>query len=94
MKLNNKAIAVEFQEDFPVSISQKDAIEAVGSLFELIAQNLEEGHEINIAGFGKFKVTERAARTGRNPATGETIDIPAKKAFKFTPAKALKDRLV
>lgn len=59
-------------------------------LDEIKATVKEEG-TVDVPGFGKLKVAKRAARTGRNPATGETIDIPASKKIKFTPAKALKE---
>ena len=49
--------------------------------------------EVSLSGFGKFKVKESAAREGRNPATGETIQIAAAKKLSFTPAKAVKDKL-
>ncbi len=61
------------------------------SFSEATKVTLEEGGEIGIPGLGKFKVIERAARKGVNPRTGKKIKIPAKKAPKFVPAKALKD---
>jgi DNA-binding protein HU-beta len=61
--------------------------------FDAIAGELAAGRDIAIAGFGKFSVTERAAREGRNPATGETIQIAASRAAKFSAAAALKQQL-
>lgn len=58
---------------------------------EVVTENLAKGEEVVITGFGKFSVTERAARTGRNPATGEQMEIPASKAVSFKAQKALKD---
>ena len=52
-----------------------------------------QGEEVSLSGFGKFKVTSRAEREGRNPATGATIKIAASKKLSFTPAKAVKDAL-
>jgi len=94
MKMNNEAIAREFAEDFPGGLSLKQSKEVVAKFFDLIATNLAEGHEINIAGFGKFKVSDKPERQARNPRTGEMVTVPAKKALKFTPAKALKDSVI
>lgn len=58
---------------------------------ETVADVLAEGDSVEIMGFGKFVVVGREARKGRNPKTGEEIDIPAKNAIKFVPASALKD---
>lgn len=68
----------------------KSAVEAV---FETIASELASGNEVSVAGFGKFSVSERAAREGRNPATGETIQIAASNAARFSPASGLKKQL-
>ncbi len=62
-------------------------------VFELIAEELSKGEKVSIAGFGIFQVSERAARQGRNPATGETITIAASKTVRFKPAKNLKESL-
>jgi DNA-binding protein HU-beta len=66
---------------------------AVDAVFDAIASNLAGGGEVSIAGFGKFGVSHRAARQGRNPATGATIQIQASKAAKFSAASALKKQL-
>jgi DNA-binding protein HU-beta len=60
---------------------------------QLIADQLENGAEITLPGIGKLKVTERPARTGRNPSTGAAIEIAAKKVVKFVPAKVLSDSI-
>jgi DNA-binding protein HU-beta len=60
---------------------------------ELISDELAAGGEVALAGFGKFSVSQRAARQGRNPSTGATIDIAASNAAKFSAASALKSRL-
>jgi DNA-binding protein HU-beta len=75
------------------SLSKVDARKIVDSVFAAIADAAANGDEIAINGFGKFKVKDTAAREGRNPATGETIQIAASKKFGFTPAKAVKERL-
>jgi DNA-binding protein HU-beta len=62
-------------------------------VIQAIADAASRGEEVAINGFGKFKVKDTAARQGRNPATGATIDIAAAKKLTFTPAKAVKDRL-
>ncbi len=74
-------------------VSQKDAKTYVDTIVQNISQALGRGDEVNLAGFGKFKVKDQPARQGRNPATGETIQIAASKKASFSPAKALKDSL-
>jgi DNA-binding protein HU-beta len=65
----------------------------VDTVIESISEELSRGGEVALAGFGKFSVSHRAARQGRNPATGQTIQIPASKAARFSAASALKKRL-
>ncbi|MBA4783147.1 MAG: HU family DNA-binding protein [Rhizobiales bacterium] len=67
--------------------------EAVDATFDAIAASLKSGDEVKLLGFGNFSVTSRAATTGRNPRTGETINIKASKAPKFKPGKGLKDAI-
>ncbi|MBF0497215.1 MAG: HU family DNA-binding protein [Deltaproteobacteria bacterium] len=74
-------------------ITKKAAGEAVNAMIEGILSALSEGDAVSLTGFGSFKVVERAAREGRNPKTGEKIQIPASKAVKFTPGKTLKERV-
>lgn len=71
--------------------TKKAAGEMLDIVVEAITDVLAKGEEVKISGFGTFSVAERAAREGRNPATGETIQIAASKAPKFKAAKALKD---
>ncbi len=66
---------------------------AVDAVFDTVASELVAGRDVAIAGFGKFSVADRAAREGRNPATGETIQIAASRAAKFSAAAALKSQL-
>ena len=70
-----------------------DAKKAVDAVFEVVTDELGSGNEVAISGFGKFSVSDRAARQGVNPATGEKIQIKASKAAKFSAASGLKTKL-
>lgn len=72
-------------------ISKADAGKAVDSVFDAVSDALKGGDEVRIVGFGTFSVADRAASTGRNPRTGETIQIKASKQPKFKAGKGLKD---
>ena len=72
-------------------LNQKDAGKALDGLTQAVSDALANGEDVTLVGFGTFKVTQRQAKTGRNPQTGETIQIPAKKAPVFKAGKALKD---
>jgi len=72
-------------------LTKKDTTEIINCLFETITEALKKGEEVDITGFGKFKVNNKAARTGVNPATGEKIKIEACKAPSFKAGKALKE---
>ena len=72
-------------------ISKADANKAVDALTASITNALKKGDNVSLIGFGTFKVSQRAARTGRNPQTGKELKIAARKAPGFTPGKALKD---
>lgn len=71
--------------------TRADAERAVETLIDCISSSLKKGTEVSIAGLGIFSSKTRNARTGRNPRTGETINIPAMRVPKFRAAKALKD---
>ena len=71
--------------------SQTDAENSVKAVFTAITESLGNGDTINIPGFGSFSIGERAARTGRNPRTGEALQISASKVVKFKAGKALKE---
>jgi len=81
-------------------ISKAKAAEIVDIIFStksgegIIAVELDAGRKVNITGFGTFSTKSRSARQGRNPATGATITIPARKYAHFAAAKGLKDRVV
>ena len=72
-------------------LTKKDATKAVDAVFASISESLQEGEKVQIIGFGNFEVRERAARKGRNPQTGQEIEIPASKVPAFKAGKALKD---
>jgi DNA-binding protein HU-beta len=74
-------------------MSKTNAKQAIDVLLAAIIEAAVKGDEVSLPGFGKFKVASRAAREGRNPATGATIKIAASKKLSFTPAKAVKDAL-
>jgi DNA-binding protein HU-beta len=71
-------------------LNKSEAEKAVNAALETISDALGRGSDVTLTGFGKFHVTERSARQGVNPATGEKIQIAASKAPKFTPGSALK----
>ncbi len=72
-------------------LSKKDAEGALKAFTDVVAEELKKGNKIQLVGFGTFEVSQRAARTGRNPQTNKEIKIPASKAPKFKAGKALKD---
>ena len=72
-------------------LTRKDATAAVASVFEAVSNALAAGDKVSLPGFGTFEVREHAARTARNPRTGDAIEGPASKAPAFKPGKTLKD---
>ena len=74
-------------------ISKKDADKAVSAVVETITDALKNGDKVQLVGFGTFEVRQREARKGKNPRTGEEINIPASKAPAFKAGKALKDAI-
>ena len=74
-------------------VSKKDAEASLKAFTDVVAEELKNGEKIQLVGFGTFEVAERAARTGRNPQTGEEMTIAASKSPKFKAGKALKDAL-
>ena len=72
-------------------VSKKDAAASIDAFVEIISDVLKHGDKLQLVGFGTFEVSERAARTGKNPQTKEEIQIPASKAPKFKAGRALKD---
>ena len=74
-------------------VSKKDAEKVLKAFVDVVTEELKKGEKVQLVGFGTFEVSERAAREGRNPKTGETIKIAASKCPKFKAGKALKDRV-
>lgn len=74
-------------------LSKKDVENAVKAFAEVVTEELSNGGEVKMSGFGTFSVTERAARVARNPKTGEPVNVPASKAPKFKPSKTFKDEV-
>ena len=72
-------------------LSKKDAEKAVKAFTDVVSEELVNGGKIQLVGFGTFEVSERATREGRNPKSGEVMNIPASKTPKFKAGKALKD---
>ncbi len=72
-------------------LTKADATRALDATFEVITKALKKGERVPVAGFGTFNVSKRKAREGRNPQTGETVKIPARKAVTFKAGTALKD---
>jgi DNA-binding protein HU-beta len=89
--MTKNELAEQVAERTGMAASQ--ARQAVEATIEAVSSELAAGGEVALAGFGKFSVSHRAARQGRNPSTGQTINIAASKAAKFSSASALKKRL-
>jgi DNA-binding protein HU-beta len=75
------------------NITKAQAASAVDAVFDAVTMSLKRGDEVRLVGFGTFSVNKRAASTGRNPATGAAIKIPASNQAKFKPGKGLKDAI-
>ena len=90
--MNRADIAGAIAAKFEIPLKQADEI--TREYEAAIVRAVAGGQEVRLNGFGSFKVQERAARTGRNPATGQPQDFPAKKVPKFAPAKAMKDAVM
>ena len=76
-----------------VDLPRATAERAVNTLFDDMVEALKQGDKVNISGFGTFSISSRKARVGRNPKTGESIEIGASRAAKFKAGKTLKDAL-
>lgn len=86
----NKAELVSLVAE-KAGLTKKDADKAVAAVFDGIQETLQKGDKVQLVGFGTFEVRDRSARTGRNPRSGETIEIPASRVPAFKPGKALKE---
>lgn len=89
--MNRKELVAHIAES--ADINKKEADAALKAIIEGISTTLANGDEVSLIGFGTFKITHRAAREGRNPKTGETIQISASKSPTFKPGKELKDQV-
>jgi DNA-binding protein HU-beta len=89
--LNKAALVGKVSKD--AGITKNAAAEAVDSFLDGIVSSIKRGQRVTLVGFGTFGITKRKARTGRNPQTGETIKIKAKKAVKFKAGKELDHQL-
>ena len=89
--LNKKELAEKLADEF--ELTKKAAGEQIQFLLDVVTSELEKGNTVDLSGFGKFVVKEKAAHEGINPATMEKITIAAKKAVAFKPAKALKENV-
>ncbi|MGI4814681.1 MAG: HU family DNA-binding protein [Janthinobacterium lividum] len=91
----NKTELVEhiLEAEISSTLTKAEAGKLVDEVFKAITKSVVEGNDFSMPGFGKFAASERAARDGRNPQTGETIKISASKAVKFSPALAFKQLL-
>jgi integration host factor subunit alpha len=76
-----------------VGFSKKEAVQVVETIFSLMKENLERGEKIKISGFGNFVVRSKRARRGRNPQTGDDIEISARRILTFKPSQVLKNAL-
>ena len=89
MNMNKSELIAAMAEQ--AGISKMTADNALKAITDIVTEELAKGNKVQIIGFGTFEVSERAARTGRNPQTGEEMQIAASKAPKFKAGKALKD---
>ena len=89
--MNKAELVAKLSEDAEISKTQANAV--LDSFVEAVTKTLKGGGKVTLGGFGTFSVTKRAARTGRNPQTGATIKIKAKKVAKFKAGKELAAKL-
>lgn len=88
--MNKTALIAKIAEK--AELNKKQAEAALNAFTDTVVEALKEGDKVQLMGFGSFEVKERAARTGRKPSTGETIEIPAKKSPVFKAGKGFKDQ--
>jgi integration host factor subunit alpha len=91
MTLTKNAAVENVQSE--LKFLKNESIEAVESLLEIIKSTLESGEDVLISGFGKFCVKDKNERKGRNPATGETAILPARRVVTFKWSKKLRDKI-
>jgi len=90
-KMNKAELVTEVSKG--TNLAKKDIGSVIDAVVETITDSIKKGDKVALAGFGTFQVVQRKARTGLNPRTRETIQIPARKVPKFTPAKGLKEKV-
>lgn len=83
----------KLSEEYP-KMTKKQIEFIVNGVFSSIKDTLKNGGKVEIRGFGSFKVREKSAKTGRNPKTGEKVEVPAKKVPYFKPGKEIKEQLI
>lgn len=76
-----------------VGFSKKDSADLVEMIFDIMKEHLSQGEKIKISGFGNFVVRQKRSRVGRNPQTGQSIEISARKVLTFRPSQVLKNLL-
>jgi DNA-binding protein HU-beta len=89
--MGKKDLTARMAKEAGITLHQ--AQKAFASLLAIVKADLKEGHKVNFSGFGSFEIKVREPRRGRNPKTGESIDIPAKKGIKFNPSRRFKSQL-
>ncbi len=90
--MNRSELARAFADR--IEATPREARETIDHLIDLITETVAKGEDVAISGFAKFRRVDRAARMGRNPATGEPVRIKAKRVAKITPLKAFKDAVI
>ncbi len=90
--MNRSELVEEMASQFG-QLSHQDIVLAIDTLFAAMTRSLAGDGRIEIRGFGSLSVSRQAARIGRNPRTGQQVDIPARRAFRFKPGKALRENV-
>lgn len=89
--MNKTELIAKTQENIDIEVSKKDLTTIVDGIIKTIQDAVVSGERVQLVGFGTFETTTRAAREGRNPATGQAISIPESKSPKFKPCKLFKE---
>ena len=89
-KMNKTELITKVQENIDINVSKKDLATIIDGITTTIVNTVASGEKVSLAGFGNFEVAERAARMGRNPKTGEVLEIAASKSPKFHALGAFK----
>lgn len=76
------------------SLTKKQVETIVNGVFDSIKDSIKSGNKVEIRGFGSFKIRQKTSKTGRNPKTGEKVEVPAKRVPCFKPGKEIKERLI